>query len=118
MIESVDESVQRLHLTSQIVFTHLLRLRLPLSADTLSCYRKVLIGCIQDLESPRLETLELTKEIAAQISFDSLFENQPSMKKKFSTTCSNLLFEVTMHTTEISAHLEIILAIWLALSSK
>lgn len=103
---------------SQIVLTHQLRLHHPLSQDSISCYRKALLRCIKDLESPRLESLELAKEIAAQIPFDSLFENQQSMKKEFVSTCSNLLVEVTKRQTEVSTHVEIILALWLALSSK
>lgn len=83
-------------------------------------YRDALLhGMHELLEVGRGETLELIKEIASQIAWESLFGNDQTLAKKFNRDCSNLLFEVTKkRPNSTRLHLEIILSLWIALSFK
>lgn len=119
ILDNFDNSIQRLQLTSQIVYTYLLRLHIPLSPMSIEKYKKVLLKGTKDiLEVRHRETLDLMKEIASQIPWSSLFPSPSNQEKSFKKFCRNLLFEVSKRENELISRLEIILALWIALSSK
>lgn len=119
-IEEVEDAINRLQLTSQKTYTYLLRLRLSNTPSSIALYRDAFMkGMTRMLDSSHIETLELIKEIASQITWEQLFENQPSKAKKCKQDATNLLFEISKKQRNVMmSHLEFILALWIAISSK
>lgn len=119
IIDNYDNSIQRLQLTSQIVYTYLLRLHIPLSPMSIEKYKKALLKGTKDiLQVSRKETLDLMKEIASQIPWSSLFPSPSNQEISFKKFCRNILLEVSKRVSDLASHLEVILALWIALSSK
>ena len=82
-------------------------------------YKKALLKGTKDiLQVSRKETLDLMKEIASQIPWSSLFPSPSNQEKSFKQFCRNILFEVSKRVSDLASHLEVILALWIALSSK
>ena len=118
--ESFEESIDRLHSISQMVFTFLLQLHLPLSPHALSLYRSALLaGRTEVIETGHSCTLTLCMEIARSISWRELLADAPQLEGKFKKACRQLLFESGPSKPEPTRnHLGSILSLWLSLSSK
>ena len=60
IIDNYDNSIQRLQLTSQIVYTYLLRLHIPLSPMSIEKYKKVLL--IDEIDKADMEVENMLLE--------------------------------------------------------
>ena len=83
-------------------------------------FRDAFVHILENIsQSVHVESLELVKEMASQITWDVLFEKDQALSQKCKKKACNLLFKMknTQFIYSLS-QLEIILALWMTISSK
>lgn len=117
-VESFEESVERLHTTSELVYTFLLDLKIPLSQNAVSLYRTALLNSRAEvIETGHVYTLSLCMKIAQTLSWRELFDPAPQLEGKFRKAIRQLLFENGPSKPEPTReHLNSILGLWICLS--
>ena len=117
-IESFEDCISQLWLTAQNVYNYLLSLNIPLSEQSKVRYQQLILKLLSKKESCQQETLQLVKSMGKYLSWTDLFGDDQQAIKTFSKKTSQLLFDIMKDEKSLKGHLEIILALWIALSSK
>lgn len=118
-LESISDSMERLHTTSQLVFTALLQYRIPIPSSSIPLYRSALFAGIREVtQTGGANTLILVMEIANSLPWDTLdFSSTEAMQ--FSSQVRKLLSETgPKETPATKSHLDNILTMWMTLSLK
>ena len=118
-IESFNESIERLHMTSQLVFISLLRSHVPVPPSSLPLYRTAFRSGLKEVvDTGHMYTLELIMSIVSQFSWEELFPS-PSESAQFSKTVRKFLSESSSKSDSVTTtHLSNILAMWAVISVK
>lgn len=118
-LESISDSMERLHTTSQLVFTALLQYRIPIPSSSIPLYRSALFAGIREVtQTGGANTLILVMEIANSIPWETLnFSSTEAMQ--FSSLVRKLLSETGPKDTPVTkSHLDNMLTMWMTLSLK
>lgn len=112
--------MERLHTTSELVYTFLLDLKIPLSQNAVSLYRTALLNSRAEvIETGHAYTLSLCMKIAQTLSWRELFDPAPQLEGKFKKAIRQLLFENGPSKPEPTReHLNSILGLWMSLSRR
>ena len=119
-VEEIEDSLNQIQLTNQKAYTYLLRLHIPIPPQSVVLFRDAFVRILEGIsQSVHVESLELVKEMATQIPWDRMFEKDPKLSQKCKKNACSLLFKMknTQFNYSIS-QLEVILALWMTLSSK
>jgi hypothetical protein len=110
--------MERLHATGELVLLQLLKYHYPLSPSSIVTYREILfIGITEVTKQANIASVPLLLEIANQISWADLFDNE-SDRQKFCKQVKGLLFERSMSKSSAMNQLSGILALWITFSMK
>ena len=111
--------MERLHITSKLVFIALLQYRIPIPSSCIPYYRSILLsGIHQVIQTGDETTLMLLMEIANSIPWKTL-DLSPSETIQFSSSVRKLLSETgPKEPTPTQSHLNNILTLWMALSKR
>ncbi len=120
LVDSIDESLDRLRTTCYQTYITLLRRPIPLTATATDLFSAALIEAVPDIvESGRASLLTLVMELAKRVPWSAITERHPQSISKLKKQCRQLLFMGDPKKGVVTKdHMNTILALWMTLSMR